>query len=59
MGEGKWLMEFVGWLALEFACFSVLARNAKPVFPLPYRWLGFARNATEKEARDLLWPWSR
>lgn len=56
---GQWSLELIGWIALEFACFSVLTRNANPVFPLPYRWLGFSRNATEKEARELLWPWSR
>ena len=58
-GDGPWLMEFVGWIGFTFACFSVMIRNSNPVFPLPYRWLGFSRNATEKEARELLWPWSR
>lgn len=59
IGPLQWWKSFIGWSGLVAASFSLQLRNAVPVFPVPYRWLGFARNATEKEARDLLWPWSR
>lgn len=59
IGPSQWWKNFIGWNGLVAASFSLQLRNAVPVFPLPYRWLGFSRNATEEEARDLLWPWSR
>jgi len=55
----QWWREFVGLMAATCACVSLLIRNSNPVFPLPYRWLGLARNATPEEARSLLWAWSR
>jgi hypothetical protein len=55
----QWWSEVLGFFALILACWSVLIRNSNPVFPLPYRWLGLARNATRDEAIALHWPWTR
>jgi hypothetical protein len=53
-----WLRDFLGWTGICLGGFSVLGRGEAAIFPLPYRWLGFARDATEQEARDYGWPWS-
>jgi hypothetical protein len=59
ISSGWWWSQFTGLISISFACFSLLLRNSNAVFPVPYRWLGFARNCTEQEARELLWAWSR
>lgn len=55
----SWLTTLLGWVGICCAGFSLSERNSQPVFPLPYRWLGLARNCTAQEAKDVRWAWSR
>jgi len=59
ISSGWWWSQFMGLISISFACFSLILRNSNAVFPVPYRWLGFARNCTEQEARELRWAWFR
>lgn len=58
-GDQGGLVTIAGFAGAATAIIAIVWRNAEPLFPLPYRWLGLSRYATPEEQRTWRWPWSR